>query len=78
MGTATAVVAQSKDRLYKRAFLLAQITIFYNLVEGSVSVFFGVEAVQALALEQPCLDEILRHWNVGDLKWISICFLYSY
>jgi divalent metal cation (Fe/Co/Zn/Cd) transporter len=38
-----AVVPQSKVELYKRALLLAQITIFYNLVEGLVSVFFGVE-----------------------------------
>ena len=29
-------------KLYKRASLLAIITIFYNLVEGVVSVFFGV------------------------------------
>ena len=28
--------------LYKRAILLSQITIFYNLIEGFVSVFFGV------------------------------------
>jgi divalent metal cation (Fe/Co/Zn/Cd) transporter len=30
------------QRLYKRAILLSQITIFYNLIEGIVSVFFGV------------------------------------
>jgi len=35
-------VAQVKLNLYKRASLLAQITIFYNLIEGLVSVFFGV------------------------------------
>lgn len=34
-------VAQVKLNLYKRASLLAQITIFYNLIEGLVSVFFG-------------------------------------
>jgi divalent metal cation (Fe/Co/Zn/Cd) transporter len=33
---------QSKLNQYKRASLLAQITIFYNLIEGIVSVFFGV------------------------------------
>ena len=38
-----AVVLQPKAKLYKRAFLLAQITVFYNVVEGLVSVFFGVE-----------------------------------
>jgi len=30
-----------KQSLYKRASLLAQITVFYNLIEGLVSVFFG-------------------------------------
>ena len=38
-----AVVPQSKVKLYERAFLLAQITIFYNLAEGLVSLFFGLE-----------------------------------
>jgi divalent metal cation (Fe/Co/Zn/Cd) transporter len=33
---------QAKLEQYKRASLLAQITIFYNLFEGIVSVFFGV------------------------------------
>jgi len=36
-------VIQSKSNLYKKAFLLAKITIFYNIIEGIVSVFFGVE-----------------------------------
>ena len=31
----------NKDKLYRRALLLAQITVFYNIVEGLVSVFFG-------------------------------------
>jgi len=35
-------VTQIKLIQYKRAYLLAQITIFYNLIEGIVSVFFGV------------------------------------
>jgi divalent metal cation (Fe/Co/Zn/Cd) transporter len=35
-------VTQLKLSQYKRASLLAQITIFYNLIEGMVSVFFGV------------------------------------
>jgi divalent metal cation (Fe/Co/Zn/Cd) transporter len=34
---------QVKQNLYKRALLLAQITVYYNLVEGLVSVFFGAE-----------------------------------
>ena len=34
-------IAQVKLNLYKRASLLAQITIFYNLIEGLVSVFCG-------------------------------------
>jgi divalent metal cation (Fe/Co/Zn/Cd) transporter len=33
---------QVKLNLYKRASLLAQITIFYNLIEGLVSIYFGV------------------------------------
>jgi len=40
---ASAEVDQVKQALYKRASLLAQITVFYNLVEGLVSVFFGAE-----------------------------------
>ena len=36
-------IDQVKQNLYKRALLLAQITVFYNLVEGLVSVFFGAE-----------------------------------
>lgn len=31
----------STDSLYKKANLLALLTIFYNIVEGSVSVWFG-------------------------------------
>jgi len=40
---ASVEVDQVKQNLYKRASLLAQITVFYNLVEGLVSVFFGAE-----------------------------------
>ncbi len=32
----------TKQNLLKRASLLAQITIFYNLIEGIVSIFYGV------------------------------------
>ena len=34
---------KSKSELYKWALILAQITIFYNIVEGLFSVFFGFE-----------------------------------
>ena len=40
--TSSPEVTQIKLIQYKRASLLAQITIFYNLIEGMVSVFFGV------------------------------------
>lgn len=40
--TSSPGVTQIKLIQYKRASLLAQITIFYNLIEGTVSVFFGV------------------------------------
>jgi divalent metal cation (Fe/Co/Zn/Cd) transporter len=33
----------ARDRLYKTAYLLAVITIAYNIVEGIVSVWFGAE-----------------------------------
>lgn len=35
--------SSAKADQYKRASLLAKITIFYNLIEGVVSVFFGLE-----------------------------------
>jgi len=47
--TSSPEVAQIKLNQYKRASLLALITIFYNLIEGMVSVFFGV-ADKALSL----------------------------
>lgn len=40
--TSSPEVIQIKLIQYKRASLLAQITIFYNLIEGAVSVFFSV------------------------------------
>jgi len=33
----------NKKKLYKYAFLLTYITIFYNIIEGTVSVAFGLE-----------------------------------
>jgi len=41
-GSFSPKVTQIKLNQYKRASVLAQITIFYNLIEGMVSVFFGV------------------------------------
>lgn len=38
-----AIIEKSKNNLYKRAFVLAYITIGYNIVEGIISVFFGFE-----------------------------------
>lgn len=38
-----AIIEKSKNNLYKRAFVLAYITIGYNIVESIVSVFFGFE-----------------------------------
>ena len=35
--------ASNKNKLYGRASALALITIFYNIAEGAVSVFFGME-----------------------------------
>ncbi|MFC1867017.1 cation transporter [Thermodesulfobacteriota bacterium] len=43
MESLATTISQSKLKLYKRALILAQITIFYNLVEGLFSVFFGLE-----------------------------------
>ena len=41
--TASPQITQRKLTQYKRASMLAQITVFYNLIEGMVAVFFGVE-----------------------------------
>lgn len=35
--------SSQKEKLYQNALLLAQITVFYNIIEGLVSVFFGIE-----------------------------------
>lgn len=43
MKNLAATTSQSKEFLYKRALILAQITIFYNLIEGLFSVLFGLE-----------------------------------
>ena len=62
-------VAQVKLNLYKRASLLAQITIFYNLIEGLVSVFFGVadETLSLLGFGIDSFVEVLSGigiWNM--------------
>ncbi len=43
MATLTFVTPNKQNKLYERAFALALITIFYNIAEGLVSVFFGME-----------------------------------
>jgi Cation efflux family len=35
-------MTKTKDQLLKTAFILSLITIIYNLIEGGISVFFGV------------------------------------
>lgn len=42
-GTPCPVDPTDRAALYKRAYVLALITIFYNLLEGLVSVYFGLE-----------------------------------
>ena len=32
-----------KLKYYKTAYILAMATIFYNIIEGLVSIFFGIE-----------------------------------
>jgi divalent metal cation (Fe/Co/Zn/Cd) transporter len=43
MQSSTRISAASKKALYNWASVLALITIFYNLAEGLISVFFGLE-----------------------------------
>jgi len=50
---------QSRIKLYKRALLLAKITIFYNIIEGIVSVFLGSED-ETLALFGFGLDSFVE------------------
>lgn len=51
--------SQSRLKLYKWAFMLALITISYNLVEGLFSVFFGLED-ETLALAGFGLDSFVE------------------
>jgi len=61
LATSSAEVTQVKLNHYKRASLLAQITIFYNLIEGMVSVFFGVadETISLLGFGIDSFVEVL-------------------
>ena len=43
MDTVASHTPPDRTKLYKRAIVLAQITVFYNVIEGLVSVFFGLE-----------------------------------
>jgi len=43
MATLTLKLEKKNEVLYRWAFVLALITIFYNILEGVVSVFFGIE-----------------------------------
>jgi len=43
MNTIPLGFAPNRNKLYARAAALALITIFYNIGEGLVSVFFGLE-----------------------------------
>jgi divalent metal cation (Fe/Co/Zn/Cd) transporter len=43
MDSAGSDAVKTRGDLYKRASLLAQITVFYNLLEGLASVFFGFQ-----------------------------------
>jgi len=59
MDTTTRSKTQAKEILYKRAYALALITIFYNVLEGLVSVFFGV-ADETLSLFGFGLDSFVE------------------
>ncbi len=43
MATLTLKLGKKNEVLYRWAYVLALITIFYNILEGVVSVFFGIE-----------------------------------
>jgi divalent metal cation (Fe/Co/Zn/Cd) transporter len=50
---------RTNSKLYQRAYLLAVITILYNIIEGLVSVFFGLED-ETLALLGFGLDSFVE------------------
>jgi divalent metal cation (Fe/Co/Zn/Cd) transporter len=43
MQTLTLNTGQKNEKLYRLAYVLALVTIFYNILEGLVSVYFGLE-----------------------------------
>jgi len=69
LATSSDEVAQVKLNLYKRASLLAKITIFYNLIEGLVSVFFGVsdETLSLLGFGIDSFVEVLSGIGIGNM-----------
>jgi divalent metal cation (Fe/Co/Zn/Cd) transporter len=67
--TPSTQITQVTLNQYKRASLLAQITVFYNLIEGVVSVFFGVadETLSLLGFGIDSFVEVLSGigiWNM--------------
>ena len=67
--TPSTQITQETLNQYKRASLLAQITVFYNLIEGVVSVFFGVadETLSLLGFGIDSFVEVLSGigiWNM--------------
>ena len=63
-------ITQVKRKQYKRASLLAQITIFYNLIEGMVSVFLGTadETLSLLGFGIDSFVEVLSGLGI----WIMV------
>ena len=51
--------SKEKESLYQRAYALAVITIFYNILEGLVSLYFGIED-ETLALFGFGLDSFVE------------------
>ncbi len=58
-GQPTGAFSVDRPKLYRQALMLAYITIFYNLVEGVVSVFFGFDD-ETLALFGFGLDSFVE------------------
>jgi len=62
---------EKESRLIRTAFLLSLFTIFYNLAEGMVSVFFGLEG-ETLALLGFGIDsfvEVISGLGIAHLVW---------
>jgi len=54
------IVLSEKESLYRWAYALAVITIFYNILEGLVSIYFGIE------------DEILALFGFGLDSFVEV------